>query len=87
MFKKIKTTTHLIFIILFISYAIVTYFSNETQIKINQNRAVYSKKFNSVISGLSLLKSDTDNVIKYNIKNSEENKIKKRYFWNLLKDE
>ena len=43
MFKKIKTTTHLIFIILFISYVIMTYFSNETQIKINQNRAIYSK--------------------------------------------
>ena len=87
MFKKIITTTHFIFIILFISYAIMTYFSNETKIKINQNRAVYSKKYISIISGLSLLKSDTDNVIKYNIKNPQENKIKKRYFWNLLKDE
>ena len=68
MLKKIKTTTHFIFITLFISYAIVTYFSNETQIKINQNRAVYSNKFNSVTSGLSLLKSDTDNVINYHKK-------------------
>ena len=87
MFKKIKTTTHLIFIILFISYAIVTYFSNETQIKINQNRIIYSKEFNNNISSLPFLKTDTDNIIKYNIKNSEEKKIKKRYFWNLLKDE
>ena len=87
MFKKIKTTTHLIFIILFISYAIVTYFSNETQIKINQNRIIYSKEFNNNISGLPFLKTDTDNIIKYNINNSDENKIKKRYFWNLLKDE
>ena len=87
MFKKIKTTTHLIFIILFISYAIVTYFSNETQIKINQNRIIYSKEFNNNISGLPFLKTDTDNIIKYNLNNSNENKIKKRYFWNLLKDE
>ena len=86
MFKKIKTTTHLIFIILFISYAIVTYFSNETQIKINQNRIKYSKEFNNV-SSLPFLENDTDNIIKYDINNSEENKIKKRYFWNLLKDE
>ena len=56
MFKKIKTTTHLLFIILFISYVIVTYFSNETQIKINQNRVIYSKEFNNNISGLPFLK-------------------------------
>ena len=87
MFKKIKTTTHFIFIILFISYVTVTYFSNETQIKINQNRIIYSKEFNNNISGLPFLKTDTDNIIKYNLNNSNENKIKKRYFWNLLKDE
>ena len=87
MFKKIKTTTHFIFIILFVIYVIVTYFSNETQIKINQNRIIYSKEFNNNISGLPFLKTDTDNIIKYNLNNSNENKIKKRYFWNLLKDE
>tara|TARA_B100000424_G_scaffold239285_1_gene205917 strand:- start:120 stop:380 length:261 start_codon:yes stop_codon:yes gene_type:complete len=86
MFKKIKTTTHFLFIILFISYVIVIYFSNETQIKINQNRIKYSKEFNNV-SSLPFLENDTDNIIKYDINNSEENKIKKRYFWNLLKDE
>ena len=86
MFKKIKTTTHLLFVILFISYVIMIYFSNETQIKINQNRIKYSKEFNNV-SSLPFLENDTDNIIKYDINNSEENKIKKRYFWNLLKDE
>ena len=86
MFKKIKTTAHFIFIILFISYVIVIYFSNETQIKIKQNRIKYSKEFNNV-SSLPFLENDTDNIIKYDINNSDENKIKKRYFWNLLKDE
>ena len=87
MFKKIKSTTHFIFIILFIIYVIVTYFSKEIQTKINHNRIVYSKEFKKNISGLPFLKTDTDNIIKYNIKDSDENKIKKRYFWNLLKDE
>ena len=86
MFKKIITTTHLLFVILFISYVIMIYFSNETQIKINQNRIKYLKEFNNV-SSLPFLKNDTDNIIKYDINNSDENKIKKRYFWNLLKDE
>ncbi len=87
MFKKIITTTHLLFVILFISYVIMIYFSNETQIKINQNRVIYSKEFNNNIPNLPFLKTDTDNIIKYSIKNPYENKIKKRYFWNLLKDE
>ena len=87
MFKKIITTTHLLFVILFISYVIMIYFSNETQIKINQNRVIYSKEFNNNLPNLPFLKTDTDNIIKYNIKNPDENKIKKRYFWNLLKDE
>ena len=87
MFKKIITTTHLLFVILFISYVIMIYFSNETQIKINQNRVIYSKEFNNNIPNLPFLKTDTDNIIKYSIKNPDENKIKKRYFWNLLKDE
>ena len=86
MFKKIKATTHFIFIIFFISYVIVIYFSNETQIKINQNRIKYLKEFNNV-SSLPFLKNDTDNIIKYDINNSDENKIKKRHFWNLLKDD
>ena len=73
MFKKIKTTIHFIFIILFISYVVVTYFSNETQIKINQNRIIYSKEFNNNISGLPFLKTDTDNIIKYDINKYKKN--------------
>ena len=37
-------------------------------------------------SGLYWFKNFGD-IIKYNINSSDENKIKKRYFWNLLKDE
>ena len=87
MFKKIITTTDLLFVILFISYVIMIYFSNETQIKINQNRVIYSKELNNNLPNLPFLKTDTDNIIKYSIKNPDENKIKKRHFWNLLKDE
>ena len=47
MYKKIKTTTHFIFIIFFISYVIIVYFSEETQIKINQNRANILKILNN----------------------------------------
>ena len=45
------------------------------------------KEFNNNLPNLPFLKTDTDNIIKYSIKNPDENKIKKRYFWNLLKDE
>ena len=36
-------------------------------------------------SNLPLLNNDTDNVIDYNTSDISNNKIKKRYFWNLLK--
>ena len=30
-------------------------------------------------------KNDTENIIRYNQENIKDNKIKKRFFWNLLK--
>ena len=56
--------------------------------KVSRLSGLFStKEFNNNISGLPFLKTDTDNIIKYNLNNPNENKIKKRYFWNLLKDE
>ena len=35
---------------------------------------------------LPILENDTNNIIEYNFEGSKNNKIKKRYFWNLLDD-
>ena len=35
---------------------------------------------------LPILENDTNNIIEYKFDGSKKNKIKKRYFWNLLDD-
>lgn len=87
MYKKIVNSFHFIFIILLLSYVIIVYFSEDVSLKINQNRSNYSKNIETRVLEIPLLKNDTDNVINFNLQNDVEKKIKKRYFWNLLKDE
>ena len=87
MYKKIVNSFHFIFIVLLLSYVIIVYFSEDVSLKINQNRSNYSKIIETRVLEIPLLKNDTDNVINFNLQNNVEKKIKKRYFWNLLKDE
>ena len=87
MYKKIVNSFHFIFIILLLTYVIIVYFSEEFSLKINQNRCNYYKNIETRVLEIPLLKNDTDNVINFNLQNNVEKKIKKRYFWNLLKDE
>ena len=87
MYKKIVNSFHFIFIILLLSYVIIVYFSEDVSLKINQNRFDYSKNIETRVLEIPLLKNDTDNVINFNLQNNVEKKIKKRSFWNLLKDE
>ena len=87
MYKKIVNSFHFILIIILLSYVIIVYFSEDVSLKINQNRSNYSKNIETRVLEIPLLKNDTDNVINFNLQNNVEKKIKKRYFWNLLKDE
>ena len=87
MYKKLVNSFHFIFIILLLCYVIIVYFSEDVSLKINQNRSNYSKNIETRVLEIPLLKNDTDNVINFNLQNNVEKKIKKRYFWNLLKDE
>ena len=87
MYKKLITSLHFLFIILLLSYAFIVYFSDDVSLKINQNRANFSENIKIRVLEIPLLKNDTDNVINFNLQNNFQKKIKKRYFWNLLKDE
>ena len=87
MYKKIITSIQLLLIISLFTFIIVVYFSEDLSIKINQNRASYSKIIKNKALEIPLLKNDTNNVIYFNLEDNVEKKIKKRHFWNLLKDE
>ena len=87
MYRKIITSIHLLFIILLFSYVFMVYFSEDISIKINQSRNNYSENINNRVLNIPLLENDTENVINFVLENNSEKKIKKRYFWNLLKNE
>ena len=87
MYKKIVNLLYFIFIALLFSYVIIIYFSEELSLEIKQNRANYSNNIQTKILPIPLLKNDTENVINFNLQGNVEKKIKKRYFWKLLKDD
>tara|TARA_A100001011_G_scaffold394593_1_gene487351 strand:- start:2354 stop:2635 length:282 start_codon:yes stop_codon:yes gene_type:complete len=87
MFKKIKLLIYFLFIIIFIGYTYYIYFSEDIVTKINKNRYNYSEIVNDNSRNLKILRNDTQNIIIYNIEKTNDQKIKKRQFWNLLKDE
>ena len=87
MYRKIITLIHLLFIILLLSYVFIVYFSEDISIKINKSRNNYSENINNRVLNIPLLENDTENVINFVLENNSEKKIKKRYFWNLLKNE
>ena len=63
------------------------YFSDDFVSKININRNDISKNNIKNLSDLPVLKNDTENIINYNLGNINKKKVKKRYFWNLLRNE
>ena len=77
MYKKIITSIQLLLIISLFTFIIAVYFSEDLSLKIIKNKALE----------IPLLKNDTNNVIYFNLEDNVEKKIKKRHFWNLLKDE
>ncbi len=85
--KKIKISIHSILIIFFITYIFVVYFSDSMSKKINKNRTNFFGTIKTNVLELPKLQNDTNNIINYELEISDVDKIKKRYFWKLLKDE
>ena len=87
MLKKIKNIFYLISYIIFITFIIVFYFSDENIRSINKSRSLSYVNFNKKIKNLPLLENDTANIIEYT-KDSEARKKKKKYykFFDLIKN-
>tara|TARA_Y100001970_G_C14031680_1_gene748965 strand:- start:344 stop:610 length:267 start_codon:yes stop_codon:yes gene_type:complete len=86
MYKKILLIIYFSIITFFIIFVFAIYFSKDNINKIKNNRLNYLNNIEKKISDLPFLKNDTNNIIDYSYENLEEKKIKKRYFWNLLKN-
>ena len=85
MYKKIIFPLNILIILLFFTFVAFFYFSDENKKKIKNNRANYFETIEAKIKELPFVESDTKNVIIYNQEIQNNNKVKNRYFWNLLK--
>ena len=73
-------------VLIFIFYIFQHYTSNKNIIEKDYKRLNLDKLLNDKISDLPILKNDTINVIEFNNSlENENNKEKKRSFWELLK--
>ena len=85
MFDKAKNIIYFLIFVLFFFFIIFYYFSEENKEKIHKNRSDISANIEKQSIEIPLLKNDTEGIIEYNFSDLEKKKIKKRYFWELLK--
>ena len=86
MFKEIYKLIYFIIILLFVYLLFAIYFSEENIKKIKKNRVNIENSFKEYLSNLPILENDTNDVIIYNSSEFLEKKIKKRKFFELLKN-
>ena len=88
MYRKVKKSFFLLSIIFFIFFVVSHYFSEENITRSNRIRSIYLDKFDKNLIELLLLKNDTSMYIEYrnNMETLQNDKIKKRKFWNLIAD-
>ena len=86
MYNKIKSIIFFTILFIFLFFVIFNYFSENNRQQITKNRLGLSNNIEKKISELPLLENDTKNIIEYLSFDVNEKKIKKRYFWELLKN-
>ena len=83
MIKELKYVVYLFVIFFFIFFTAKYYFSDENKKKSYTLFMTIDKKNAAFVSNLSILESDTENIIEYAENNVGQNK-KTYYFWELL---
>ena len=86
MIKELKYVLYLLVIFLFIFFTSKYYFSDENKKKSYRSFQSIDKKNAIFVSNLSILESDTENIIEYIENNVGQNK-KTYYFWKLLNND
>ena len=84
MLNKFISIFYFIIFLVFLLFSKFYYFSNENKNKILKNRINLSNNISESIKKIPFLENDTDNIIFYPNVNSKEEKLKKRFFWELL---
>ena len=86
MIRNLLKVAYILTIIFFLLFIFIIYFSSDNRSKIIKNRLNFNYNIQKKNLNLPILENDTNNIIEYNFEGSKNNKIKKRYFWNLLDD-
>ena len=86
MIRNLLKVTYILTIVFFLLFIFIIYFSSDNRNKIIKNRSIFNYNIQKKDLNLPILENDTNNIIEYNFEGSKNNKIKKRYFWNLLDD-
>ena len=86
MIRNLLKAAYILTIIFFLLFIFIIYFSSDNRSKIIKNRSNLNYNMQKKNLNLPILENDTNNIIEYNFEGSKNNKIKKRYFWNLLDD-
>ena len=84
MIRELKYVFYIVTIFFFIFFVIRYYFSDEYIKKSYRSLNLIDEKINTFSSTLTILESNTSDIIKYVENNNNQDK-KKYYFWNLLK--
>ena len=85
MFNKIKNIIYFSILVIFFISISLYYFSDSNKNRIIKNRKNLSSNMDIILKNLPILKNDTNNIMSYETTETENKKIKKRYFWDLLK--
>ena len=84
MIKELKYVLYLFLIFIFIFFSLRYYISDEYKKKTFRSIKSIDELTYSANDGITILNSDTDNIIEYVDRNTNENK-KEYKFWELLK--
>ena len=85
MYNKIKSIIYFSILVIFFISISLYYFSDSNKNRIIKNRKNLSSNMDIILKNLPILKNDTNNIMSYETTETENKKIKKRYFWDLLK--
>jgi len=85
MIKNILSVLVFLLCALFFYLVGSSYFSNNLETKIKNNRESFSHNLKNKIKGLPILINDTDNAVEFNTGFENENIKIERNFWNLFK--
>ena len=85
MLKEVKYVVYLLTIFFFIFFVIKFYLSENNIKKSNKVIIQYQSRIDKTFNNLPIIKSDTNNIIKYTNEIEKFKNKKQRKFWDLLK--